>query len=103
MPETGGDVPLDRYVDTQIEEIRRAVQVALESDRAGNVTLRDFITAIMDEQRRGIQVAEQEREKSAQALAVSLTRQIEQGDAALRDHVEQQVAQMQCGSFGGSS
>lgn len=76
------------------------------------VPLREHVEAILDEQRRGmivaeqerekaaralgaaLLVAEQEREKAAQALAAALAKQIDAGDEALRDHIGQQVHQI---------
>lgn len=56
--------------------------------------VKEFIEAVLIEQRRGIELAEREREKAAQALASSIRSQIEAGDMALRDHVDQQVQQI---------
>jgi len=43
---------------------------------------------------RAVEVASEEREKSAQALRVQLSHEIASGDAALREHIEQQVKQL---------
>lgn len=60
----------------------------------GTVPLRQYIEAIIHRQDRAIEVAEQEREKAANALRVELARAIEEGDRALRDHIEAQVQQI---------
>jgi len=57
--------------------------------------LRELVFAELEADRRGLTVAEQEREKAAQALAASLTRQVEDVYSRLLDHVTQQVQQLQ--------
>jgi hypothetical protein len=59
------------------------------------VSIKDFFEAVLDEQRRGMVVAEQEREKAARSLREELQRTIEDGDRALREHIGQQVQQIQ--------
>lgn len=93
-PSQPSDVPLQTYIDSQIAEVRRAADLALQSAKGEAVPLREFITAILDEQRRGMVVAEQERKKAADALADTLARQINQGDQALQDHIAQQIGQI---------
>lgn len=83
-------VPFQQYVDAQFAEIRRAVEVAVESSRKEGVPLREFITAILDEQRRGMVVAEQEREKAASALRLELSRSITEGNITLRELIKSQ-------------
>ena len=78
-------VPFQTYVDKQLEEVRRAAQLASEVPPPESVPLREFVEAILNEQRRGIEVAEREREKAAQALAKALTQQIAQGDFHLSE------------------
>lgn len=102
-------------LDLRIAGLERAVDVAREEDPP-NVSLQIYlektvewlqyyIERIMDEQRRGMTVAEQEREKTAllaererekaaSALRIELDRAIRDGDRALRDHIEQQVHQI---------
>lgn len=58
------------------------------------VPLREYVEAVLNEQRRGVLLAEQEREKAAKALRIELARAIEDGDRALRDHIEQQIMQI---------
>lgn len=70
------------------------------------VDLREYMEALFDRDRAAREIADQEREKTAQALAaerekvaqalaVSFARQIEQGDLALREHIDQQIGQIQ--------
>jgi chromosome segregation ATPase len=59
-----------------------------------DVPLREYIEAVMDETRRAVIAAEQEREKAANVLRISLERSIQQGDDALRDHISNQIAQV---------
>lgn len=82
------------YVDSQLRDVRRAAELALQSASGEAVPLRQFFDAVLDEQRRGMVVAEQEREKAAKALRDELARAIEEGDRALRDHIIQQVLQI---------
>lgn len=82
------------YVDTQIEDVRRAADLALQSAVGEAVPLREFFDAVLNEQRRGMVVAEQEREKAARALRDELARAIEDGDRALSEHIKQQVHQI---------
>jgi hypothetical protein len=56
--------------------------------------VKEFVEAIFGEQRRGMLVAEEEREKAAVALRAELTRQIDQGDQSLREHVNTQIEQI---------
>lgn len=88
------DVPFKDYVDNQLSEVRRAVEVALDAAAREGVDVKEYFEAILDEQRRGMVVAEEEREKSAVALRAELTRQIEQGDRALGDHIRTQIEQI---------
>lgn len=115
MPEPDDTQITAREFDARIQEIRRAVDLAHES--AGpQVKLREHVEALFaegqratemaererskaadtltTERRQANEIAEREREKAAQALAVQLTQQIEQGDKALRDHIEQQFTQL---------
>lgn len=87
-------ISLKDHIDTQLASMNRAVDLALTAYRGEAVSLRDHITAILDEQRRGIIVAEQEREKAARALAITLAEQIRSGDQNLREHIGQQVQQI---------
>lgn len=82
------------YIDTQLQDVRRAAELALQSAAGEAVPLREFFDAVLNEQRRGVVVAEQEREKAARALRDELARAIEEGDRALRDHILQQVHQI---------
>ena len=87
-------VPLKAYVDSQLTEVRRAVEVAVLAKQEAGIPLREHFDAILDEQRRGMLVAEQEREKAARALAVELTRSITEGDTNLREHIKNQIDQI---------
>lgn len=87
-------IPLQVYVDSQIEEVRRAVEVALSSAKGEAVPLREFVEAMFDQQRRADERAEREREKAADVLAAQLSRSIAEGDDRLREHVSQQITQI---------
>jgi hypothetical protein len=56
--------------------------------------LRELIYAELEGNRRGLVVAEQEREKSAQALRTELGRSQELGDTKLREHILQEIARV---------
>lgn len=56
------------------------------------VTLREYVDAVFARQDRAVGVAEQEREKAANALRIEIARAIGEGDQALRDHMEAQLA-----------
>lgn len=87
-------ISIREYIDSQIADVRRAAELALQNAHGEAVPLREFFEAVLDEQRRGMVVAEQEREKAAKALRDELARAIEEGDKALRDHILQQVHQI---------
>ena len=58
------------------------------------ITLRVFFERILAEHKEALRVAEQEREKTAQALRTSLEREIASGDGRLADHITHQVEQV---------
>jgi len=107
-----------REFDARIEEIRRAVDLARESSgESTKVELREYVEAMFAEGQRATEMAERERakaadaltvekynaattaeserEKSAQALRNGLDRAIREGDERLREHIFNQVAQIQ--------
>lgn len=65
-----------------------------DKDAQNAVSILDHIDALMEEQRRAITTADSEREKAASALREGLAQQIQSGDAALRDHISNQIAQI---------
>ncbi len=105
-----------REFDARIEEVRRAVDLARET-AGSQVELREYIERIFAENQRATEMAEREREKaasaltverynaastaeserekSAQALRAGLDRAIREGDERLREHIFNQVAQIQ--------
>ena len=122
-PQSAASVSYERYVDAQLAEVRRAVDLARNTVGGEPVplreymdavvaALRDWVVAVLEEQRRGTLVAEQEREKAAQeqrrgqetaeqerekaavALRAELQRTIASGDANLKDHIYMQVQQV---------
>lgn len=118
MPESEDAQITSREFDARIEEIRRAVDLARESSgESTKVELRDYIEAMFAEGQRATEMAERERskaadaltterynaastaeserEKSAQALRNGLDRAIKEGDERLREHIFNQVAQIQ--------
>jgi len=107
-----------REFDARIAEVRRAVDLARESSgESTKVELREYVEALFAEGQRATEMAERERakaadaltverynaattaeserEKSAQALRNGLDRAIKEGDERLREHIFNQVAQIQ--------
>lgn len=104
-----------REFDARMAEVRRAVDLA--SGTAQGVALREYVEALFTEGQRATEMAEREREKAAQALdaerrtsadmaererskaaevqATKFATQIVQGDVALKDHIQQQIMQLQ--------
>lgn len=87
MLESGTGVDLRDYVEALFVEGRRATEIA-ERERAAAAR------ALRTEQRQKMDVAEREREKSAQALALNLRQSILDGDERLREHIGNQVEQI---------
>jgi len=74
------------------DDLRNVEAVNIRRDLDEKIrTLKEYFVAILDEQRRGMGVAEEEREKSARALREELSRQIDDGDRNLREHIQAQV------------
>jgi hypothetical protein len=59
------------------------------------VPLREHIEALLVAHHRAEEIAERERARAAQVLAEGLERSIVAGDLALRDHISQQVRQIE--------
>lgn len=59
-----------------------------------DVSLREYVEAILAEKGNAARVADDEREKSASALRDSLARAIAEGDERLREHIQNQIAQI---------
>lgn len=109
-------VPLKNYIDAQLSEIRRAVDIAAAAEQFEGVPLKAYIEAILEEQKRALdmaaserekaaaalretdqramQTAEAEREKAANALRIGLDRAIKEGDDRLREHISNQTEQL---------
>lgn len=89
---------LKELLQQRINELEKRLEERFSSAKEFAATLMEErekqTRGVLDEQRRAMGVAEQEREKSAQALRVELSRQIEQGDMSLRDHIMGQVEQI---------
>lgn len=78
---------LKELMITLFEEKDRALKMADdEREKAAN--------ALRGEQQRAIDHADTEREKAAQILREALVQQIQTGDAALQQHIEDQIAQV---------
>ena len=60
-----------------------------------NVSLRDFVEALFERNRQAGEQADRERQRSADALAVALARSIDEGDERLREHITNQINQIQ--------
>jgi hypothetical protein len=93
---------VDRRLDTQLRErndTERHLQQQVEAARAHaderTAALAEKTYAHLEESRRAVEMAEREREKAAVALAGNLARAIEDGDVRLREHIGQQVAQIE--------
>lgn len=71
---------------------RVAANAATASDRVQ--ALGDHLTAMNVEGQRATEIAEREREKAAQALAQTLGLSIHEGDERLREHIQNQVEQI---------
>lgn len=80
-------VALREYVEALFTEGRRADEIAERERSQAASTLRS-------EQQRAQDVAEREREKAAQALASNLRDSIGDGDERLREHIGNQVEQI---------
>lgn len=87
-------ISFKEYVDGQLAEVRRAVEVALAASRGETVTLQEHVEAIMAEHQRATELAAIEREKAAAALREQLTDRIAAGDTNLREHIAAQIAQL---------
>lgn len=74
-------------IDTSERAQNRASDQAEREREKASLVLRD-------EQRHATDIAEREREKAAQTLATALTQSIREGDDRLREHIENQVQQI---------
>ncbi len=84
------------WTSTQVKEYIEALLV--EHQRATEMAERErskAADALNTEKRAAATTAERERDKRAEALAVQLRMQMEQGDTALKDHIEQQIRQLE--------
>ena len=88
------DVPLRDHIDSQIADLRRAIERAALVPAEASVPLRQYFEALMHEQQRGVELAEVERGEKAKALRTEMERTIAEGDKALREHVKAQVHQI---------
>lgn len=61
---------------------------------SNTVSLRDHVDAILSEKDRAVEMATDEREKAAAALRKALERTIEEGDDRLREHITNQIQQI---------
>jgi hypothetical protein len=60
-----------------------------------DVSLKEYVELAFAERQRATELSEREREKAAQALSTSLERSIREGDERLREHIANQVDQIQ--------
>lgn len=81
-------VELREYVEALLTEGQRATEMA-ERERA------QAADVLLGERRRVAEAAERERDKAAVALSTQVAQQISQTDSALRDHIAQQIGQLQ--------
>ncbi len=94
-PKTGGwsADQVKQFMDEQLAEVRRAVDVAREGEPP-SVPLQYHFETVFGLVERADQRAERERERAAEALRTELARSIVEGDRALRDHIAAQVAEI---------
>lgn len=57
--------------------------------------VKEHVERLFSEKDRALQQADRERERAANALRVELARSIDEGDARLREHIQNQVAAIQ--------
>lgn len=84
------------WTSAQIKEFIEAILA--EKDRALSMAgdeREKAAAALRNEQQRAIDRAAEEREKAAMNLRIELARSIEEGDARLREHIMNQVSQIQ--------
>lgn len=88
-----------RGTDWTAEQIKEFIEAILdEKDRAlhmADAEREKAAAALRNEQQRAIDRAAEEREKAASNLRVELARSIDEGDARLREHIMNQVSQIQ--------
>jgi hypothetical protein len=82
---------IDRRIDTQARE-RADTEKHLSELVDG---LRREVDVVSRETQRAVTEATGEREKAAQALAVNMKQSIKEGDERLREHIENQVRQIE--------
>jgi DNA repair exonuclease SbcCD ATPase subunit len=82
---------IDRRIDTQARE-RTDTEKHLSAQVEG---LRREMQTISQESHRAITEAGNEREKAAQALSTNMRQSIKEGDDRLREHIENQVNQIE--------
>lgn len=87
-PAALGTVTLRAYIEALFTEAQRATQIAERERESAAAVLRS-------EQQRAQETAEKERARAATVLADGLERSIIAGDLALRDHIIQQVRQIE--------
>lgn len=79
---------IKEFIEAILAEKDRALSIAdAERERAA--------AALRNEQQRAVDRAAEEREKAAANLRVELARSIDEGDARLREHIMNQVSQIQ--------
>lgn len=80
-------VPLREYVEALFAERERQAEVAAQEREKAAAALRASEARAMDQ-------AEREREKAANAMRISLDRAIKEGDERLREHIANQISQI---------
>ncbi len=81
-------VPLQEYIEKRMADQARALDIASTEREKSAAALRD-------EQSRAMNQAEREREKAAAAMRENLDRAIREGDERLREHIANQISQIQ--------
>lgn len=74
---------------------RKAVMGEAPRPIGAQVPLREYVEALLEENKRALEMADSEREKAAAQLRLEMKRAISEGDDRLREHIHQQVLQIE--------
>lgn len=85
---------LRQYVNAKIEDLEGQVNRRIATGQREIAELRQHFNAILQEKDRAVEMAEAEREKAAAALSTALAKTISDGDERLREHIANQIDQI---------
>lgn len=88
------ETPRTLAIATRIDDVEQQLNRRIETQLRELSDLRTHFNAILTEKDRAIEMADREREKAAVALATALERAIHDGDERLREHIANQIAQI---------